>query len=225
MIRVLICEDDFRVANVHESLVGQFSSFKCVGKATNVQTMMDQINEQDIDLILLDLYLPDGLGVEQIMNVKAAAPNVDIIVITASDERDHVQQAIRYGVYDYIIKSHSFERLEQSLANYVSYFNLMNRSAPFDQEHIDQLLERSLKPESSDFSDLPKGIDGMTLQHVQQLLKAMAEGVTAEEMGENLGASRTTARRYLEYLIQLERAVAMPVYGVVGRPERKYFLK
>ncbi|MBM7633142.1 response regulator [Geomicrobium sediminis] len=225
MIRVLICEDDFRVANVHESLVSQFSSFECVGKASNVQAMMSQIREQTIDLILLDLYLPDGLGVEQILDVKSAAPNVDIIVITASDERDHVQKAIRYGVYDYIIKSHSFERLEKSLANYITYFNVMNRLAPFDQEHIDQLLERSLKPESSDFSDLPKGIDGMTLHHVQQLLKSMVEGITAEEMGEKLGASRTTARRYLEYLIQLERAVAMPVYGVVGRPERKYFLK
>ncbi len=48
--------------------------------------------------------------------------------------------------------------------------------------------------------------------------------MTAEELGEKMGASRTTARRYAEFLVSREEALAELEYGIIGRPERKYYL-
>lgn len=48
--------------------------------------------------------------------------------------------------------------------------------------------------------------------------------MTAEELGEKMGASRTTARRYAEFLVSQEEALAELEYGIIGRPERKYYL-
>ncbi|MDS8902257.1 HTH domain-containing protein, partial [Streptococcus pneumoniae] len=62
-------------------------------------------------------------------------------------------------------------------------------------------------------------------QKVQKLLAQYEDGVTAEKMGEEMGASRTTARRYLEYLVSTDDCYAELGYGIVGRPERKYFVK
>jgi two-component system, CitB family, response regulator len=49
------------------------------------------------------------------------------------------------------------------------------------------------------------------------------QGLTAEQVGKHLGASRTTARRYLEYLVSIKRIRADHTYGAIGRPERKYY--
>ncbi|NMS07621.1 two-component system response regulator, partial [Vibrio parahaemolyticus] len=68
---------------------------------------------------------------------------------------------------------------------------------------------------------LPKGIDGVTLDKIRELFPN-GSVLTADEAGEKIGASRTTARRYLEYLISTGELEADLNYGSVGRPERCY---
>jgi two-component system CitB family response regulator len=73
-----------------------------------------------------------------------------------------------------------------------------------------------------DPSPVPKGIDPITLEKVKQSLCDDPGGKTAEEMGQAIGASRSTARRYLEYLVSIGVATADVRYGTIGRPERRY---
>jgi len=70
---------------------------------------------------------------------------------------------------------------------------------------------------------LPKGIDALTLEKVLDVFDEKEKPLSAEEVGGIMGASRTTARRYLEYLVVTEKLKAEVSYGSVGRPERKYF--
>lgn len=72
--------------------------------------------------------------------------------------------------------------------------------------------------------DLPTGINPITLKKIKEALRTADGGMTAEELGEAMGASRTTARRYAEYLVSKEEARAELEYGIIGRPERKYYL-
>ena len=69
----------------------------------------------------------------------------------------------------------------------------------------------------------PKGIDPLTLKKVRQVFDdpAVAD-LSADEVGQCIGASRSTARRYLEFLITEGYLKADLIYGVVGRPERRY---
>jgi len=71
---------------------------------------------------------------------------------------------------------------------------------------------------------LPKGIDGLTLDKIRDVI-AHGRQWSAEEMGTEIGASRTTARRYLEHLVGTGELSAEVSYGSVGRPERRYCLK
>ncbi|MFD1458783.1 helix-turn-helix domain-containing protein [Scopulibacillus daqui] len=61
------------------------------------------------------------------------------------------------------------------------------------------------------------------MSKVLDILDKSDSGLSAEQVGRRMGASRTTARRYLEYLISADYCRAEVEYGIVGRPERKYY--
>lgn len=71
---------------------------------------------------------------------------------------------------------------------------------------------------------MPKGIDPLTLKKIRQVFDAASgQNFSAEEVGKEVGVSRSTARRYLEFLVADGFLAADLIYGAVGRPERRYF--
>jgi two-component system, CitB family, response regulator len=153
---------------------------------------------------------------------------MDIIMITAAREIDTLKQAMHGGVFDYIIKPIMFDRFTETLVRYKEYYHkmheLMKGKELIGQEDIDQLIRREQTVSGTD-NQLPKGIHPLTLEKVLAVVKRYDDGITAEEVGKLIGASRTTSRRYLEYLVSISQVTADISYGSVGRPERIYRLK
>jgi CitB family two-component system response regulator CitT len=223
LINIAIAEDDFRVAYIHEQFIEEIEGVQLKGKALNAKQMMSMLATNEIDLLLLDNYMPDALGVSLLPSIRKEFPSVDIIMITAAADSGTVEPSLNYGVVDYLIKPVSFERFKLAVENYMNKKSFFNQNQELNQKMLDQYFYKD------DYSKvekiLPKGIDPLTLQKVEELLAAYQEGCTAEALGENLGASRTTARRYLEYLISINKAKAELEYGLVGRPERIYYCR
>jgi CitB family two-component system response regulator CitT len=176
---------------------------------------------QKVDLIVLDNYMPDKLGVSLLPIIREKHPEIDVIMVTAATDMPTVEACLKYGVVDYLIKPVTYDRFVQAIEKYKNRKELMQNKVELNQSTIDQFLH--VETVNKTVKDLPKGIDPLTLQKVSNLLQAMVEGCTAEGLGEMLGASRTTARRYLEYLISVDKVKAELEYGAVGRPERKYY--
>lgn len=224
MIKIAISEDDFRVAMIHEGFLEKLNEVELVGKAINSEETLALLAEKEVDLLLLDVYLPDRLGIDLMKQIRLDFPQVDIVMITASANTDIVEQSIRNGVVDYIIKPVTFERFKTTIENYLEKKNLLEGNKEVTQELVDQFFSIKHDPKEKK-AHTPKGIDPLTFEKVKAImLENKQEGITAEEMGERMGASRTTARRYLEYLISIGEGKAELSYGIVGRPERKYFL-
>jgi two-component system CitB family response regulator len=219
VLRVLIVEDDFRVAQVNRSFVDQVEGFVVVGMAATAQEAERAVAELQPDLILLDLYLPDGSGLELLRRLRSGGDPADVIVITAAKEATALQAALRGGVVDYILKPYRFERFAEALRQYRDRRTQMARAAQVEQSQVDRLLGR--RPTTSG-NLLPKGIDPLTLNRVLAALSQETKPLTADEFGARTGLSRTTARRYLEYLVEVGKATVQPSYGDVGRPERLY---
>ena len=94
-----------------------------------------------------------------------------------------------------------------------------------DQSEVDKALHTASQ-DLNKFQELPKGIDKLTLDKVQQVLSSVQiQGLTSDEVASHIGASRTTVRRYLEYLVSQMILDVDISYGGVGRPERRYFRK
>ena len=92
------------------------------------------------------------------------------------------------------------------------------------QSDVDTILPHSSAAISNDSLELRllKGVDALTLEKIRSVFSVYSHALNAEEVGESIGASRTTARRYLEFLVSNNELAAEVSYGSVARPERKY---
>ncbi|WP_394137656.1 response regulator [Cytobacillus oceanisediminis] len=221
-MKIAITEDDFRVASIHEQFLEKIDGVEVIGKALNASEALALLEDEEVDVLLLDNYLPDRSGVSILPELRSKFPKLDVILITASTERKVVEPAIRNGVLDYIVKPVDFNRFKAALEKVMNRRELLESDDEFNQSVIDQVL--SGRTSGANPVSLPKGIDPLTLTKVQETMESLKNGINAEDLSEHLGASRTTARRYLEYLISTGEAKAELEYGIVGRPERKYYL-
>ncbi|MBH0230824.1 response regulator [Halobacillus yeomjeoni] len=225
MITVAIAEDDFRVAQLHEKFLEDLEEVEVIGKALNAEETLNMVKAHNPDLLLLDVYMPDRLGTELLHTLREQVPSLDIIMITAANDKTMIEKSMKYGIIDYIIKPVSMDRFRKTLETYKEKKRMINSASTFDQTMVDQLIGNTKPTSASNWTDVPKGIDPLTLDKMREMLNLEASGVTAEQASEKMGVSKTTARRYLEYLVSLNEGKAEMRYGKVGRPERKYMMK
>ncbi len=223
-IKVAIAEDDFRVADVHEKFLEKISGIEVVGKALNAEKTLELLDTTEVDLLLLDVYMPDQLGTDIIPTIRQNYEDVDIIMITAATDKTLVERAMRYGVQNYLIKPITIDRFTNTIEKYLKNKNLLKNKEEVNQDVVDKLFKNSEEHKRENEQMLPTGIDANTLHNILEVLKTSQGGLSAEQIGEKMGASRTTARRYLEYLISIDKCRSEVEYGAVGRPERKYLL-
>ncbi len=218
--RVMIIEDDLAIAELHHKYLSQLSGLEVVGIATTRMEAEMQLEILKPDLLLMDVYLPDGTGLEILNTLRAKNQTCDVILITAARDVDTLQIAMRGGVVDYLLKPIMFPRLEVALKKYLAQRERFDVAGSLDQSQVDKMFQSNSISETG-AKRLPKGIDSVTLDKIRDLFPG-EEMLTADEAGEKIGASRTTARRYLEYLISSGELEADLNYGTVGRPERCY---
>lgn len=224
-IRLLIVEDDRQIAEIQRRFVERVDYVELCGIAHSLADARDQIDVLKPDLVLLDVYFPDGSGLDLLRELRAGDSSSDIILITAAKEVDTLRSALRGGVFDYILKPLVFERLQEALQRYRLHLNALDNLDNVAQKEVDALLPRTQPEPTSDLSArLPKGIDALTLDKIREVLSPHdgRDEWSAEAAGGKIGASRTTARRYLEYLVSAGELTAEVNYGAVGRPERRY---
>ena len=218
MIKILIVEDDPAIAEIHRRFVQRLAGFEVLGVALTLFDAREQITILKPDLVLLDVWLPDGEGFSLLRELRQSGAHLDVILLTAAREAAALQEAMRLGVVDFILKPVVFERLRDTLGNYAESRAALAALADIDQQAVDALFGTPLQQVAA--GGLPKGIDALTLQRVLAALNL--QGASAEEIGNRVGVSRTTARRYLEFLVGQQLASPELEYGTVGRPERRY---
>ncbi|RYU48576.1 response regulator [Aliivibrio finisterrensis] len=218
-ISIVIVEDDIGIAEIHRRNLEKIDSVEVIGIAASKEEATLLFEVLNPDLVLLDIYLPDGNGLDILRELRQKGSSPDVILITADRDVNTLQEAMRGGVVDYLLKPVIFSRLEEAINKYLSQKQQFINRVDIDQSMVDAMLHSTTAPS---VARLPKGIDGVTLEKVRQLFSHEKQ-LTADQAGELIGASRTTARRYLEYLISSGELSADLSYGSVGRPERTYF--
>lgn len=222
-IKAVIAEDDFRIADIHEKYLSTFDEIEVVGKALNGEQTLELIKLKQPDLLILDVFFPDMMGTDLLPLIRKDFPKVDIIMITATTDKVFIETALNYGVIHYLIKPVNRERFDEVISEYIKRHSILMSNQEINQTYVDLLFGKSFDQKMKKNSGLPKGIDEITLEKVQTVLLTKRMGLSAEEVAKEIGASRITARRYLEYLSSINEAKAEVVYGIVGRPERKYY--
>lgn len=218
-IRTVIVEDDLKISELHKRFTEKVEGFEVVGIANSLADGEEMVDLLEPELVLLDLFFPEGNGMQLLKNMRAKGKSVDVILITAAKEVSSLQEALRGGAFDYLVKPVIFDRFKASLEKFRTYSTELTRNAVLEQQMIDKLIHPA--SETQDEGGLPKGIDPITLRKICAVFdESGADGFSAEEVGKKINASRNTARRYLEYLLASGFLYADIDYGTVGRPER-----
>jgi response regulator of citrate/malate metabolism len=229
-IRVLVVEDEPVASAAHAAYVGRIPGFSLAGTAPDGQSALRLLTElaaagQPVELVLLDMNLPDLHGLDIARRMRAAGILADIIAITAVREVAIVRSAVAIGVVQYLIKPFTYATFADKLGSYRLF--RQQRASPAagagwagaSQSDVDQAFASLRAPSEL---PLPKGLSGSTLESVKEYLKQQASAVSATEVMAALGMSRVTARRYLEYLADAGTVTRAPRYGTPGRPENEY---
>ena len=226
-IQVLIVEDDFRIADINRQFVERVKGFAVLDVVKTSEEALTYLRSTSTlpQLILLDVYIPDTEGLSLFWQLRQEFNEVDVIMVTAAKEVATIAETLRGGIFDYIVKPVDFDRFEQTLTRFNVQNKLLREREELDQQEIDLLTgaQAAVSQEKGDEGKLPKGIDQITLDKIKIVLQQSSDsGLTALDAGNKVGVSRSTARRYLEYLVSINEADAQLKYGDIGRPERKY---
>lgn len=219
-LTILIVEDETALAEMHAEFIRQFLECGQVWLAGNLAQARTMIARLRPSLILLDNYLPDGKGITLLHELIQNQAPCGVVFTTAASDMDTVSEAVRGGVFDYLVKPVSYERLKQTMVRYQQRMQMLAHTDRASQRQIDQMFNAYARGEPR--AELPVGIDGLTLEKVLALFAGGETSHTAETVAQTLKLSRTTARRYLEYAAGQQRIRAEIVYGKVGRPQRSY---
>ena len=229
-ISVLVVEDEPIAAAAHAAYIGRLDGFVLAGTAADGQSALRLMTElaaagAPVELVLLDMNLPDLHGLDIARRMRAAGVFADIIAITAVRELNIVRSAVATGVVQYLIKPFTYAAFADKLSSYRQFREQLatpdtgTSGAGASQSEVDQAFASLRSPTEL---PLPKGLSVSTLESVQDFMRRQSGAVSASEVMAGLGMSRVTARRYLEYLADDDRLSRTARYGAPGRPENEY---
>ncbi|MFP7170292.1 response regulator [Terribacillus halophilus] len=222
-MNVLIVEDNVEASIIFENYLNQMEGYRLTGVAENGEQAKSLIRALQPDLVLLDVYLPDMNGIEILWFIRRYSRRTDVILLTAANDTNTVGEAMRGGVYSYLIKPIDGDRFQRVLKEYASYKKELMTGNKVGQQEVDSFFHPNLHTaETTDHEVYPKGVDRHTLESVRRVMKEQHSSEKAEEVAAKVGVSHSTVRRYLEYMVSKKEAEVEISYGTVGRPVRKY---
>src|SRR5262249_39078131 len=141
MIRTLVVDDDFRVADLHCAYVERLPGFALAGKAHTGAGAVEEGDGLRPALLLRDFSLPDMSGLEVRRRLgEEDPPPVDVIAITAARDVENLRGAMRGGVVHYLIKPFRLAAFEEKLASYASAHTRLARMGEADQGEVDRIF-------------------------------------------------------------------------------------
>jgi len=232
VINVLLIEDDPMVREVNRQFIEQIRGFSLIGYASNGIEGIQKIRQLTPELVFMDIFMPEQDGIITLGKIREEHLPVDVIAVTAANDMPTVQRILHLGVYDYIMKPFTFERIEQTLKNYQNYRKKIKGMQDLTQHDVDHLMQQRI-PEQDAIStgmdaiiieELPKGFNRATLDKVLAYIQKSGGAVSAEEVSTYIGTARVTARRYLDFLEKQNLLKVDIQYGSVGRPIHRYYI-
>jgi response regulator of citrate/malate metabolism len=209
---VLVVDDDFHVADLHRRQVDEVPGFRALEPVGTLAAARSALSGGAVDLVLVDVYLPDGSGLDLLRSI-----DTDAFVLSAASDSGTVRRAMRSGALAYLIKPFAAGVLAERLQAYARSRNVLDERSTLDQEAVERAFRILHAGDSGGASPSRAATAALVLEQL-----VTGEERSAAEVAAAIGVSRATAQRYLAQLTA-DGTVAMQLrYGAAGRPEHRY---
>jgi response regulator of citrate/malate metabolism len=226
VIRVLIVEDDPLIAEAHQAYLARLDGFSAAAMAHTARDAMRvaaeaSASDTPIDLVLLDIGLPDASGITLASGLSGLRPAPDIIAITSERDLEMVRAAVSQGALAYLLKPFTFAAFRDRLERYRRFREALPAGTDAaSQAEVDRALAELRF--TTDKGAAPKGAAPGTNDEIARAVRDAPDGLTADEVAKQIGVSRVTAWRYLERLADDGTVRRNSDYGKAGRPKTRY---
>lgn len=222
MYKVLIVEDDPMVAMINEQFIGRNKNFSVIGTCRDGKNALDFLETHMVDLLILDVFMPLMDGFETLRQIRKTKLSVDVIMVTAANDRDSLEEALHLGAIDYLVKPFTFERFQIALDKYIAQKSAFKDLNTLNQKNIDYIIDHSRKKNDE---PRPKGIQETTLKMIITYLQNNPDTwFTGDEIAEETGLTGVTVRRYMNHLSESGKVIGEMNYETGGRPCMRYQL-
>ena len=219
--KVIIVEDDPMVASINKQYVERNSHLVLSEIFNNGKDALLYLKSHQADLIILDMYMPIMDGKQFLKELRSQGNNVDVIMVTAATDITSIRDLLSFGLVDYLVKPFEYSRFAQSLDRFLQKKNIISQNRCLSQNQLDDYLSFSLAAEKEVLPS--KGLQSKTLESIRSYLKKHGDKpLTSEQIADEVGLSRVTIRRYMNYLIELKEVSSDIDYNTGGRPSILY---
>lgn len=216
MYKVLIAEDDPMVAMINEQYISRNKAFHVIGKCSDGKSALEFLEHNPVDLLVLDVFMPYADGFETLREIRKKQISVDVIMVTAANDRNSLEEALHLGVVDYLVKPFTYDRFQIALDKFIAQTDALKDLERLNQKNIDYIIENSRKKSAGMY---PKGIQEKTLKRIVEHLEENRNvWLTGDTIAEKIGLTGVTVRRYMNHLAETGIVVGEMNYETGGRP-------
>jgi len=190
-IRVFIADDHELVRFALRTLLEAQGDIEVVGEGEDTQSVIDGCADTRPDVLLLDLRMPGDGGVEACRQVKRAAPDTAVLVLTSFDEDDEMFGVLSAGAAGYILKDTRPEHVVNAI-----------RSVADGQSVFDASVATRIITGRAKSSDETGGLSEPLSEREAEVLGLMAKGLTNKEIGQALWIGETTVKTHVSHILR-----------------------
>jgi two-component system response regulator DevR len=206
-IRLVLIDDSEVVRAGLRTLLGTEPSLEVAGEGATVATGIEAVAKHKPHVVLLDIRLPDGTGIQACQEILKRMPDTRVLILTSIIDDTIVDDAIRAGAHGYLLKEIDGRGLVHAIREVAAGRSILD---PAVTARVLQMVKTGGTPTGRDaFSTLSP--------QEKRVLALIAEGCTNKEVGVKLGLSEKTVKNYLstvfEKLHVSRRAEAAVVYA------------
>ena len=212
-VRILIVDDHDIVRRGLAMLMSRREDFDVVGEAGTAADAVLRAKELSPDVVVMDIRLPDGTGIEACRDIRAANPDIKVLMLTSYSDEEAVMGSIMAGASGYLLK----EIRSQEILDAVS--RVSQGQSLLDPAVTAKVLERVRRgnPEDEQWNQLT--------EHEKQILALITEGKTNKEISQNVHLSDKTVKNYVSNILsklEVSRRSQAAAY-MADRQARKEF--
>ena len=209
MLRIAITDDHKLFRKSLALLINNFENMEVVLQTSNGLELLEKLETTSVDVLLLDLQMPEMDGFETYMNIKELYPDIKTIVLSMLDENETIRQVVKMGVQGYFTKNTPIEELEEAIWK-------LEDDGFYFEKGLAHVIQAILENTESDTKNKAFSFTDRELE----VLKLTARGIKTKDIADSLNISIKTVDAHKQNIQQkygFKDVISAVLYGVQQR--------
>ncbi|TCZ79507.1 response regulator transcription factor [Paenibacillus albiflavus] len=195
MIQVLIVDDDLYIRESLKLIINLDAEITVLGTCMNGKEAAEFVQQHPIDIVLMDIRMPECDGVEGTKLIKADRPEVKVLILTTFDDDEYIIEALRNGASGYLLKNIPPDQI-------IDGIKTIHKGSLLIHPEIAKKLTNFIQPQSARQTQQPPSLQELGLSQTEQAIVAeIANGLSNKEIATQLFLSEGTVKNYISDIL------------------------